>query len=78
MIVKKSPKRELFGAVAVRLGFTKRQEVNRALKRQKELREKKQKHKLIGLIMLELGILDTAQLIRVLKELELKQHCSNN
>ncbi|MBI4713011.1 MAG: hypothetical protein HY762_06905 [Planctomycetes bacterium] len=78
MIVKKGSKRELFGAVAVRLGFTKRQKVNRALKRQKELREKKQKHKLIGLIMLELGILDTAQLIRVLKEMELKQHCINN
>lgn len=67
------PPRELFGEVTVRMGFVTKAEVNAALTVQRELQKKRRKHKLIGLIMLEMGILSTTQLISILKELEIKE-----
>jgi hypothetical protein len=66
-------KRELFGEVAVRLGFVKPRDVEEALKTQAEEEKTKRKRRLIGLIMLTEGILDTTQLIAVLKEMEVNQ-----
>jgi hypothetical protein len=65
-------KKELFGEVAVRLGFIKPRDVEEALKTQGE-EKAKGKHRLIGLIMLTEGTLDTTQLIEVLKEMEANQ-----
>lgn len=62
-------KKELFGEVAVRLGLATKQQVKLALKKQKELKERRLKHRLIGLIMLDMDILDTTGLITILKEI---------
>ena len=63
-------KKKRFGEVAVRAGFVTTGDVTSALSRQKEIAANGGKHKLIGIIMLEMGLLDNAQLIHVLKELE--------
>ncbi|MBI5777955.1 MAG: hypothetical protein HZA49_00675 [Planctomycetes bacterium] len=62
-------KKELFGEVAVRLGLATKLQVKSALKKQKELKEKRLRHRLIGLIMLDMDILDTTGLIMILKEI---------
>ena len=63
-------RRELFGEVAVRLGFAKPRDVKQALAYQQDLNAKGRKHLLIGLVMHQLSILDTSQVIAVLKEME--------
>ena len=63
-------KLELFGKAAVRLGFIRAREVEKALKIQQELKQKHKPHKLIGIILLEMGALGTTELIAVLKEME--------
>lgn len=63
-------KREPFGEVAVRLGFAEKEDVARALEKQKEIDRLGQKHKLLGIVMLEMGLLSTTQLIDVLRYME--------
>ena len=63
------PAREPFGQVAVRRGYVTQQQVVEALSRQKDLASGGQVHKLIGMIMLEMGALGTSELIEVLREL---------
>ncbi|MEW6357686.1 MAG: hypothetical protein AB1696_15245 [Planctomycetota bacterium] len=65
-------KKKRFGEIAVRAGFVTDQDVHRALARQKEIASNGGNHKLIGIIMLELGMLSNAQLIHILKELEVQ------
>jgi len=60
---------ELFGQVAVRKGFVSQQQVEDALVRQKDLTAHGHPHKLIGMIMLEMGVLGTTELIEVLRDL---------
>jgi hypothetical protein len=64
--------RELFGEVAVRLGFTTKQHVDNALRIQDKLKEESRPHKLIGIVMLEMGFFDTTQFIAILKEMQLR------
>ncbi|MEM7168053.1 MAG: UDP-glucose 4-epimerase GalE [Planctomycetota bacterium] len=61
---------ELFGDIAVRLGFVNESDVDRALERQGQERDQGNPHKLIGMHMLEMGILSTSQLIDILKYYE--------
>jgi UDP-glucose 4-epimerase len=61
---------ELFGDIAVRLGHVTDEDVARALERQKEEMEIGHAHKLIGMHMLEMGLLSTSQLIEILKYYE--------
>ncbi len=61
--------RERFGEVAVRLGYVTDKQVHEALDQQRD-RSADGGHQLIGLVMLELGMLDNAQLINILKEME--------
>ncbi len=61
---------ELFGDIAVRLGHVTEEDVARALERQKTEGEIGHAHKLLGMHMLELGILSTSQLIEILKYYE--------
>jgi UDP-glucose 4-epimerase len=61
---------ELFGDIAVRLGHVTEEDVARALERQKEEMEIGHAHKLIGMHMLEMGLLSTSQLIEILKYYE--------
>lgn len=61
--------REPFGRVAVRKGFVSEHQVSQALSNQKSLATKGLPHKLIGMIMLEMGALGTTELIDVLREM---------
>lgn len=62
--------REPFGQVAIRKGYVSEPQVQNALAHQRELRERGEKHKLIGLILLEMGALGTTELIDILKILD--------
>ncbi|MBM4046167.1 MAG: hypothetical protein FJ279_13735 [Planctomycetes bacterium] len=62
--------RDLFGVVAVRKGFCTEHDVARALKKQRDIVDRGGKWKLIGLVMLEMGILSSEQLIEILKYYE--------
>jgi len=61
--------RERFGEVAVRLGYVTEEQVHRALDHQRDLHAKND-HRLIGLVMLDLGIITNIQLVNVLKEMQ--------
>ncbi len=64
-----SAEREPFGQVAVRKGYVTQQDVTDALGRQKDIVTAGTPHKLIGMIMLEMGVLGTTELIEVLRDL---------
>ena len=61
--------RERFGQTAIRKGYVTQQQGDGALAQQKELAGKDAPHKLIGMIMLEMGALGTTELIDVLREM---------
>ena len=61
--------REPFGQVAVRKGFVTQDQVEAALGRQRSISDAGTAHKLIGMIMLEMGALGTTELIDVLREM---------
>ena len=61
-------KKELFGEIAVRLRLATTKQVKLALTKQRQL-EKNNRRRLIGLIMLDMNILDTTGLIEILKEI---------
>ena len=58
---------EPFGKVARKLGFCTREDVHRALDIQKHLPNHNKEHKLLGMIMLEEGMISNEQLIAILK-----------
>lgn len=64
------PVREPFGQVAIRKGYATQLQVAEALTRQQTISGTGAAHKLIGMIMLELGSLGTTELIDVLRELD--------
>ena len=64
-----TPRRFTFGQVAIRKGFTTSRCVDEALHIQQQLRIQNDCHKPIGLIMLEMGVLGTTELIEVLREM---------
>lgn len=61
---------ELFGDIAVRLGYASDEDVARALERQAEELERGNEHKLLGMHMLEMGFLSTSELIEILRVYE--------
>ena len=63
---------ELFGDIATRLGLVTPSDVVRALERQQHEMEEGLQHKLIGMHMLEMGLLSTSDLIEILKFYEEK------
>jgi hypothetical protein len=69
-------KKELFGEVAIKLGYVTKEQVKEALNYQKDMKTKENKHKLLGMIMLELGMLGTTELINILRYLESKPNVS--
>ena len=60
---------ERFGEVTIRLGYVTGEQVRRALDQQRD-RRAKGSHQLIGLVMLDLGMINNIQLVNVLKEME--------
>lgn len=59
-----------FGEIARRLGYVRAEEVEKALEIQRRRVERGESHKMLGLILLEQGNIDTEQLIEVLKRYE--------
>lgn len=68
MVRRKPPLR--FGDLAVAKGFCTAKDVAKALKLQDEQDERGERHRLLGILMIQEGILSTAQLIEMLKELQ--------
>lgn len=69
--------REPFGQFAIRKGYVSEHQVHDALLFQRRLAEKGEKHKLIGMILLEMGALGTTELIDILKILNV-QHVNGH
>ncbi len=63
-------KREPFGAVALRLGLTSKEDLEEALAIQEQEDKMGKQHRLLGLIMLEMGYLTTTELIEVLRHID--------
>lgn len=63
--------KEPFGKVAIRKGYVREEQVESALEFQRQLVVRGEKHKLIGIIMLEHGMIGTTELIDILKEMEI-------
>lgn len=61
---------KLFGDIACRLGYVSQEDVQRALERQEREMQLGNQHKLIGMHMLEMGMLSISQLIEILKYYE--------
>ena len=59
-----------FGRVCVKLGFCTPQDVEKALEIQQTIDKNQKKRVLLGIIMLEQGMIDNAQLIKVLRYYE--------
>lgn len=59
-----------FGDYTIALGFCTSDDVNRAVKIQKDLVARGYPHMLLGLVMVRYGIIDAGQLIDVLKTLQ--------
>lgn len=64
---------ELFGVIAQRKQYVSLEDVERALAVQRDLGDQGQRHKLLGIIMLELGMLSSTQLLDILQEMEKDQ-----
>ena len=67
----------LFGTIARDKGYVDEEGVERALKFQRDIDERGEPHKLIGIVMLEMGMLNSEQLLDCLQTLE-KQRKSRN
>lgn len=63
------PSKELFGEIAVRRGFVSAEHVHQALKVQNDTAAGGVR-KMIGLVLMDLGMLGTTELIEVLKEVQ--------
>lgn len=63
-------RKERFGEVAVGLGLATEEEIRQALERQAQLKQEGRKHKLIGMILLEMGVLSNEQLILALRAMQ--------
>ena len=61
--------RRRFGEIALSLGFIDENQLEEALKIQRERHARGMSHRLIGLILLEMGAIGNAQLIDILKNL---------
>jgi hypothetical protein len=61
---------EPFGQIAVRMGFVSQSQVQAALEIQDSLRAAGRSRKLIGMVMLETGMISSEQLIAILKYYE--------
>lgn len=58
-----------FGEAALKAGFIKEQALEKALSVQRQRDSRGESHKLLGIILLEMGAISNEQLIDVLKEM---------
>ena len=54
----------------MQLGFVSKQDVGRVLEEQQRLQRAGRGHKMMGLCMVEMGLLSTTQLVEVLRQYE--------
>ena len=66
----------LFGQIAIEKGYITEEQVDTALQVQKEMDSRGERHKLIGVIMLDLGMLTSEQIVDILKAFE--EHASRD
>ena len=66
---KNSPRKEPFGARAMMLGFATTEQIENALARQQQLADSGEK-RLLGMILVEMQVLNTTQLLAVLRTYE--------
>ena len=59
-----------FGEIVVGLDFCSREDVEKGLEIQRDLKREGEKHKLIGMVLLETGAISSAQLIHILRYYE--------
>lgn len=64
----------MFGTIAIEKGYISEEQLQRALQYQQKLREDSGSHKLIGLIMLEMNMISSEQLLEILREIESNQN----
>lgn len=71
MAAPKGPSRpRKFGEVVLAKGYCTEHDLARALRIQQEQDKRGERHRLLGILMIEEGILSTTQLIEILKELQ--------
>jgi hypothetical protein len=59
--------KRLFGEIAIQKGYVKTAQVKQALEIQREMRRSGEGHKLIGVLLVELGYLSPDQVVEVLE-----------
>lgn len=59
-----------FGAIAICKGFITQGQLEDGLDMQRQITESGKRHQLLGLVMIEMGMLSNAQLVDVLKQIE--------
>lgn len=62
-----------FGEIAIEMGFATLEQVEQAATHQSTLARDGQPHKLIGVLLIEMGAMNTAQVVRVLREMSRAQ-----
>jgi len=67
-LFRRNRNRKKFGEILIAKGLASRQDVEEALRAQKEMQETKQVQKAIGVILSEKGIIDEEDVENVLKE----------
>ncbi|KPK98263.1 MAG: hypothetical protein AMK75_07105 [Planctomycetes bacterium SM23_65] len=63
-----------FGQVAIQMGFVTESQVQAALEIQESMEKTRKERRLLGMIMLEMGMISTEQLIDILKYYETLGH----
>lgn len=63
--------KEFFGEIAIRMGFITHEQLDEGLRLQKEM-DRQGTHKLLGMLMLQEGMLSNSELIQILKYMEAK------
>ena len=66
--------RKLFAEMAVQKGYCSEEDVAEALAKQAEMEDHEQHHKMLGLILLQEGMIDNTQFIDLLMELDKVVH----
>ncbi len=62
--------KKMFGEMAVRKGYCSQEDVDEALEKQAEMEDHEQHHKMLGLILLQEGMIDNTQFIDLLMDLD--------
>lgn len=70
MQVDKDAARKMFAEMAVRKEYCTQEDVDAALAKQAEMEDHEQHHKMLGLILLQDGIIDNTQFIDLLMDLD--------